>query len=244
MNVRKAIVTLMAAIMIAVQGITVYAADGTVISLDKSASAFTKVEKDLDFQDMEPGEERTAVISLVNNSNADMSFYISGDMVYNIADAGNADKNAIYQLDMIKTGDATPFFTGLIGSSENKRLKSSSTGLNYLQDNTLLATLAKGDSTQVSIKLSLDGDSADNEYMNKAGKIRINVNASQATPSVFADEDIVNPIIQYITVQTGDNAHIMVYLVVALSALIIVAICVAMTWKTKREKRAKSRNGE
>jgi hypothetical protein len=243
MNFKKVIGVMTSAVIIAgmfvVQGSTVFAADSTVITLDKTASAFTKVEKDLDFQDMEPGEERTAVISLVNNSDAEMSFYISGDMVYNIADAGSADKNAIYQLDMTKDTDTTPFFTGLIGSSENKKIKKANTGLNYLQDNTLLATLAKGDSTTIRIKLSLDGDSAENVYMNKAGKIRINVNASQASPKVFADEETVNPIIKYITVQTGDSSHIVLYLAVAFGALAVAAICMVI-----KRNSGRNRNGE
>lgn len=192
----------------------VMAAENTVISLDNSAVAFTKVEQDLDFMDMEPGEERTAVIKLANTADSSMDFYISGEIIYNIADAGESGKNAVYDLELFKDTEETPFFQGIIGSSENKKHANSSLGLNYLQDDTLLSSLGEGESVTVLVRLKLDGDSTENDYMNKAGQIRMNVYTSQTvvTPGGNFVTDLITNVL------TGDRSDFIIYIVTAAAA--------------------------
>lgn len=220
MRVQKWMAACTAALLLVGQAGTVKAAEDTVISLDPSAVAFTKVEQDLDFREMEPGEERTAVIRLTNTSESNMDFYISGELVYNIADAGADTKNAIYDLELCKGDEETPFFQGVIGSAENKKLSNSSLGLNYLQDDTLISSLKQGESTTVRMKLKLDGDSTENGYMGKSGQIRMNVYTSQT--AVTPEGNFVTDIIT--NVLTGDRSDFIIYIVVAVVALVILGV--------------------
>lgn len=231
MNYKKWAVLLAAAVFITGRPNTAMAAQDTVISLDESAVAFTKVEQDLDFREMEPGEERAAVIRLTNISDSSMDFYISGEIIYNIADASAAEKNAVYDLELAKDGEETPFFQGMIGSAENKKHSSSSLGLDYLQDDTLLSGLAEGESTTVTIRLRLDGDSTENEYMNKAGQIRIHIYTAQTAvdaPGNFVTDLITN-------VLTGDRSDFMIYIVGAAAAVFIIS-AVVVTGRKRREQ--------
>lgn len=220
MKVQKWMAACTAALLLAGQAGTVKAAEDTVISLDSSAVAFTKVEQDLDFQEMEPGEERTAVIRLTNTSDSNMDFFISGEIVYNIADTGADAKNAVYDLELHKGDEEIPFFQGVIGSAENKKLSNSSLGLNYLQDDTLISSLKQGESTTIRMKLKLDGDSTENGYMNKSGQIRMNVYTSQAaeTPEGNFVTDIIANVL------TGDRSDFIIYIVVAVAALAILLV--------------------
>lgn len=243
MKLKRILTAATATLLIFGQCVAAYA-DSTVITLDQNATAFTKIDKDLDFRDMEPGEERTAEITLLNNSDDDMNFYISGEITYNIADAGDSDKNAIYELELNKNSETTPFFSGMIGSKQNKKLTNSNLGLEYLKDDTLIAALKKGESTTVTIKLLLDGDSTENEYMNKAGQIRLNINTSQSTKITGNTEGTVsdNPILSFFNVQTGDSTKVVLYVVAVVAAFLVVAALVIASIKKKANNKTNNKD--
>lgn len=242
MRLKKIFLTALASLLVMGQTIPALAAD-TVITLDSSARNFVKVENDLDFQDMEPGEEREARITLSNSSKKEMSFYLSGEIIYNIADQANDDQWAIYDLKLFKGNEEEPFFDGTIGSEENKKLENSSTGLNYLKDDTLLVTLKKGESATVRMNLKLDGDSTENAYMNKAGEIKLNIYASVPTENdpgtvtrtekkTIKKQNVIQKIIQ---VKTGDGTRIGLIALVGGAALVLIIILLIVKSKCSRK---------
>lgn len=243
MKLKKIVLTALTALLTLGQTLPALAAD-TVITLDGSARDFVKVESDQDFQNMEPGEIRTAEITLSNSSDSEMSFYISGEIVSNLADVGDEDQNAIYDLQLFKGGESSPFFDGTIGSAKNKELEQSETGLNYLKDDTLLATLKKGESTRVTIQIQLDGDSTNNAYENKAGVIKLNISASIPTVNdpgtvIKTEKKTItkqNIIQRLITVKTGDGTPIGLIAVIGGAAVIlIIVLLVIKRIRSKKE---------
>lgn len=217
-QMKLALICVLSVVMVSLNGINAMA-DETVITLDSGAATFSKVEQDLDFRDMEPGEERTAVISFVNSAEEDMNFYLNGEIVYNIADAAKNSKNAVYELTLTKDNEAEPFFTGIFGSEDNSKVENNHL-IQYLSQDTILAVLKKDESTRISLTLSLDGDSTENEYMNAAGIIRFHVGTSLRT-EVAADEDVI-PIIKYIQVVTGDRNPVRMLMLAGIISMFVI----------------------
>lgn len=176
----------LAAVLVLGSAVTAMAAD-EVITFKGDAGKFVTEESSSSegFNNMEPAETRTQTITLKNDDYQQMKFYLRTELLSNIADEGEDKKQAIYTLNLSKDGEA--FFDSVIGSEQNASL-----GKEFLvsepgseQDNNiLLASLAKGESIDVEIAITLDGDSTGNEYKNKDGEIQliVSVEKDEGTP--------------------------------------------------------------
>lgn len=240
---RKYITAIMITLVMIVSAGAVYAADSFVFQ-GSSQKFVTDVSGTAGsgFDNMEPGETRDLSLTLTNADSNDTNFYMSAEILKNIAEQG--DKNAIYDFSIAKNG--TVFFDTVIGGSSSDK-QNISIGSEYLQeDNTiLLDTLSKGQKDTITISLKLDGDSAENAYMNQTGKIQLVFSAgSPVTPS---PGNIVNTIVRYVTGQgtvTTVNANVntgvqgtmmpIILVLVLLAAAIIIVFAVL---KKKRRDR-------
>ena len=192
--------------------------EDTVIMLDSSATHFSVVEKDISFINMEPGETREGMVRLFNNSDKIMNFYINSTLLDNIAEEGAG--TGVYNIKIYKQGegdnDYSLLYDGMIGSGNN----------DILVSDQLLATLSGGESAGIKIIVTLDGESMDNSYMNKQGKIRLNVSAVQSgEPSTTVK-----------TVKTGDSTMVMLY---GTLAIIAGVACIGTITGLYARKRAK-----
>ena len=77
MLLKKLVAVVSAVVVIAVPYVKVLA-DDTVITLDETAKKFVVIDKNLEYRDMLPGEERSSVIKISNSSAENMEFYING----------------------------------------------------------------------------------------------------------------------------------------------------------------------
>ena len=84
-------------------------ADDTVITLDETAKKFIVIDKNLEYRDMLPGEERSSVIKISNSSAENMEFYINGKVLDNLADKGTGDQTAVYGIKLYKNTDTEAF---------------------------------------------------------------------------------------------------------------------------------------
>ena len=149
-------------------------ADDTVITLDETAKKFVVVDKNFEYGDMLPGEERSSVIKISNSSAENMEFYINGKVLDNIADKGIGDQTAVYGIKLYKNADTEPFYNELIGNSSKTQSDKS-----FFDEDVRIAQLSKGESCDIKLVLYIDGRSMDNSYMNKQGQLEITVNAEQ-----------------------------------------------------------------
>ena len=101
MLLKKLVAVVSAVVVIAVPYVKVLA-DDTVITLDETAKKFVVIDKNLEYRDMLPGEERSSVIKISNSSAENMEFYINGKVLDNLADKGTGDQTAVYELSFIK----------------------------------------------------------------------------------------------------------------------------------------------
>ena len=173
MLLKKLVAVVSAVVVITVPYVKVLA-DDTVITLDETAKKFVVVDKNFEYGDMLPGEERSSVIKISNSSAENMEFYINGKVLDNIADKGIGDQTAVYGIKLYKNADTEPFYNELIGNSSKTQSDKS-----FFDEDVRIAQLSKGESCDIKLVLYIDGRSMDNSYMNKQGQLEITVNAEQ-----------------------------------------------------------------
>lgn len=192
-----------------------FAADTSIV-LDSTANGFVCIEEDTQFLDMEPAESREAKIKITNNSNALMDFYINGEVIDNIADNTDLLKCAIYKVQLYKDNEELPFFEGIIGSGEYRQYATENNmGNIFLAQDTKFATLNNNESSVIRMVVTLDGRSFNNSYMDKSGKLRLNIGVAQDTINETQPDNTDT------NVQTGDNKNMQLYI-----GIIIICLCI------------------
>ena len=215
MLLKKLVAVVSAVVVIAVPYVKVLA-DDTVITLDETAKKFIVIDKNLEYRDMLPGEERSSVIKISNSSAENMEFYINGKVLDNLADKGTGDQTAVYGIKLYKNTDTEPFYNELIGNSSKTQSDKS-----FFDEDVRIAQLSKGESCDIKLVLYIDGRSMDNSYMNKQGQLEITVNAEQ-------------PDVQNTAVKTGDSNNILLYIIVALAGIAGIAGVVVMRQRNRQ----------
>jgi LPXTG-motif cell wall-anchored protein len=222
MLLKKLVAVVSAVVVITVPYVKVLA-DDTVITLDETAKKFVVVDKNLEYGDMLPGEERSSVIKISNSSAENMEFYINGKVLDNIADKGTGDQTAVYGIKLYKNADTEPFYNELIGNSSKTQSDKS-----FFDEDVRIAQLSKGESCDIKLVLYIDGRSMDNSYMNKQGQLEITVNAEQ--PDAY--DTVSNNVIT--AVKTGDSNNILLYIIVALAGIAGIAGVVVMRQRNRQ----------
>lgn len=222
MLLKKLVAVVSAVVVIAVPYVKVLA-DDTVITLDETAKKFVVIDKNLEYRDMLPGEERSSVIKIYNSSAENMEFYINGKVLDNLADKGTGDQTAVYGIKLYKNADTEPFYNELIGNSSKTQSDKS-----FFDEDVRIAQLSKGESCDIKLVLYIDGRSMDNSYMNKQGQLEITVNAEQ--PDAY--DTVSNNVIT--AVKTGDSNNILLYIIVALAGIAGIAGVVVMRQRNRQ----------
>ena len=222
MLLKKLVAVVSAVVVIAVPYVKVLA-DDTVITLDETAKKFVVIDKNLEYRDMLPGEERSSVIKISNSSAENMEFYINGKVLDNLADKGTGNQTAVYGIKLYKNADTEPFYNELIGNSSKTQSDKS-----FFDEDVRIAQLSKGESCDIKLVLYIDGRSMDNSYMNKQGQLEITVNAEQ--PDAY--DTVSNNVIT--AVKTGDSNNILLYIIVALAGIAGIAGVVVMRQRNRQ----------
>lgn len=222
MLLKKLVAVVSAVVVIAVPYVKVLA-DDTVITLDETAKKFVVVDKNLEYGDMLPGEERSSVIKISNSSAENMEFYINGKVLDNIADKGTGDQTAVYGIKLYKNADTEPFYNELIGNSSKTQSDKS-----FFDEDVRIAQLSKGESCDIKLVLYIDGRSMDNSYMNKQGQLEITVNAEQPDVQNTVSNNVIT------AVKTGDSNNILLYIIVALAGIAGIAGVVVMRQRNRQ----------
>ena len=222
MLLKKLVAVVSAVVVIAVPYVKVLA-DDTVITLDETATKFIVIDKNLEYRDMLPGEERSSVIKISNSSAENMEFYINGKVLDNLADKGTGDQTAVYGIKLYKNADTEPFYNELIGNSSKTQSDKS-----FFDEDVRIAQLSKGESCDIKLVLYIDGRSMDNSYMNKQGQLEITVNAEQPDLQDTVSNNVIT------AVKTGDSNNILLYIIVALAGIAGIAGVVVMRQRNRQ----------
>lgn len=221
----KILAAILSVFTVAMSCTPIYAAEDTLLTFEGDSKKFiTQEAGDSGFEGMQPGETRKVTVRLKNNDTDLMDFFMSAEILDNIAEKGN--KDAVYDFSIAK--DADVFFSTVIGATGN------TIGKEYLTDNNniKLASLEKGEESLVTIALSLDGDSAENSYMNQAGQIKLRFSVGTPTERYATPQTVIQKVIQY--VKTEDNMPVLL-----MGGLLIVSAIVFMFVAKRKKKEGK-----
>lgn len=200
---------------------SIYGAD-TNVTFDGNAEDFVFLDgsKDLfdNFKNIMPGETRQQNITLKNDDHRELRFYLSAN-VLNSLDTDTSGLS-IYNISITNNGEV--FYDGTLDD-----LAALSAG--RMSDDTLLATLQKGEETKVTMVLEVDGDSMDNTYQNREGLIQFNFSVEE-----LDDESTIVEVVRtvYQGVRTGDATII----APIIGLLVISGLAVIFLVKRKKDK--------
>lgn len=220
MKGRKLMKGFMIAMMMMLSIATVQAED-TNVTFDGDSEDFIFLDGSQDlfdnFKNIMPGETRVQKIKLHNDDHREMKFYLSVDVL----DSLDVDTSgySVYTISIENNGEE--FYNGTLDD-----LAALSAG--SMSEDTMLAELSKGESTEITMTLYVDGDSMDNTYQNKEGMVQFNF-------SVEEEDDPVTIIEVVKKVFTGDNTN-----VAALLGLVVVSAVLIIFFVVKKKKEGNS----
>lgn len=146
------------------------------------------------FQKVAPGETREETITLKNDNNRTVDFYMSTEVLQTLEDAGKA-AGAGYDISLMAGG--TSIYNSTLGGYSADGSTSSTTGIGEINEelkgNILVATLSAGQSADVVLTIGFDGEAMDNnsqgvDYSNTLGKIAFDFTAGYEDPTGITRE--------------------------------------------------------
>ena len=195
--------TLVVTTVLALSMTTIHAAD-TNVSFDGDAEDFIFLDGSQDLFDnfkninvkngrlknIMPGEVRTQNIVLKNDDHRELRFYLSADVL----DSLDTDTSGLSVYNITITNEGEEFYNGTLDD-----LAALSSG--RMSEDTLLASLQKGETTTVTMTLEVNGDSMDNTYQNREGLIKFNFSVEELDDQSTIVEVVRNV---YESIKTGD----------------------------------------
>ena len=224
---------LSAAIVAAVLSMSsVHAAEAnanTGLSFEGDSEKFITYEQQSAYENMMPGEERIQKVTLTNNDAEELKFYVRAEYTKPLGE-GVADEQIAYDIEFVTNNES--FYKGKIGGMTKANM-------NSLENNYLLKTLKKGESTTIDFKLKIDGDSMNNTYQNTEGYLKFifSVERVNSTPV----EKVVNvvkqvPVINKIPgVNTGDSTTIGLILGIFSASLLGMIVLVILKLRDRKD---------
>ena len=135
-------------------------------------------------------KDNTRNIVLKNDDHRELRFYLSADVL----DSLDTDTSGLSVYNITITNEGEEFYNGTLDD-----LAALSSG--RMSEDTLLASLQKGETTTVTMTLEVNGDSMDNTYQNREGLIKFNFSVEELDDQSTIVEVVRNV---YESIKTGD----------------------------------------
>lgn len=202
---------------------------GLVFSGD--SEKFITYEQNSAYENMMPGEKRVQQITLKNEDYREMKFYVRGEYTNPLGE-GVSNEQIAYDIEFSNNGEV--FYSGKLGGMTKANM-------NSLEQNYLLKTLKKGETTTVDLIIRIDGDSMDNTYQNTEGYLNLifSVEHEDNTPvekvvTVIKKVPVINKIPG---VQTGDTTVIGTILGMFVASLALIIVIIVMKIRNRKGER-------
>lgn len=181
---------------------SVFAADDSIITFDGDAEDFILPENNevFNLEGMYPGETRSYTLTLVNDDYREMNFYMSSRIVKELANDSSSGAGAA-AFDFNFKINGVDLFDGLVGGEDN-------VGEKMMEDDILIATLAKDEKAVLEMTVTADGDSLDNSYQDATGSVQYTFSV-EYDDEVSAPQQVINRIVK--NVKTGDPTTLSVF---------------------------------
>lgn len=225
MKSKNSLKSLIIIIMIMMSMTTIHGADTNII-FDGNAEDFIFLNGSQDlfdnFKNIMPGEIREQDIVLKNTDHRELRFYLSAKVI----DSLDKDTSGLSIYNISITNEDEEFYRGTLDD-----LAKLSAG--RMSEDTLLATLQKGETTTIKMTLEVNGDSMDNTYQNREGLIQFKFSVEELDDATTIIEVVKNI---YQQVRTGDISVITPMIgLIAGSGLVIIYLL-----RRKKDKEDRS----
>ena len=127
---------------------------------------------------------RSEEFTLSNQDDRELRFYINASVLSDLTNDNISASGAVYTITLLRDGEE--FYRGIIGGVEGT-LKDLNSG--NISQNQLIASLKKGESSRITMKIGIDGESMNNDYQNTVGQLRLEFNVEQG--EVATPDDVV-----------------------------------------------------
>lgn len=197
------------------------------------------------FEGVAPGETRTQTITLVNDNGQTADFYMSTEVLQALEESREQAAGAGY--DIVLTAAGTELYNSTLGGYGTEDSGGSREGLrgmnnSALSGDVLVATLAKGESAEITLQIHFDGEAMDSsastvDYSNAIGEVSFGfkVGYQDATGVVREDKVVTEKgETRYVTriveekvplaAKTGDNAMIFGGLAVLAAGVLLLVL--------------------
>lgn len=267
---KKIIYSVMALLLALSMSMTAFAEDFTggdnwsvYFSEDKKmVSTFGKNEFDDAIYQLQPGDSVTISLKLENRYNESTNWYMTNEVLNSLEDTknvqamGGAYSYLLYYTDA--SGKQTTLFdSDTVGGEttvDNKQGLNQAT--NSLEDWFFLETLKSGQTSSITLKVTLDGETQGNAYQNTLADLMMNFAveiADQTTPETSESKKpettttkTDNPRTYTSRPKTGDQFPILVFSIVAMVSGIVCVILVIFRLRRREdndERAARSQRG-
>lgn len=196
------------------------------------------------FDGMAPGDTRTVAIQVKNENSHTASFFISQATIAALETINANAKGGAYDFELsVGTSETSAVsLLNTVAGGYDAAQTASATGLSdvtELEDYHYLAELANGESTNVYLTLSLDGESFDSNYANAIGTLAYQFRAyykDDLKPVVVTKyvtrsggTNVIRKIVDEIVplaggVKTGDQAPILIVLALLAAGIVLVVV--------------------
>ena len=203
-------------------------ANKTVVLNEKNKITYADGESEIAdaFRDMAPGDEKTVVLRVENDSNHSASFFLSQETTSALEETTKATGGAYaYRLSVGTNPETAESLLDTIagGYKENQKSRAAGfvgdseglAGITELENYVFLAELGKGDYVNVYLTLAIDGEGFDStdlvNYSNAAGELAFNFRAyyeDRAPRVVYGEDKVITKIVDQVVplaAKTGDN---------------------------------------
>ena len=241
-KLRKTMILLLAFITVLMMSQIAFAAnyDGGTFTFDGTSINNSNAAADIDEEiaNLEPGDSVTFVFQYKNESGNDTDWYLDNEVVETLEDSSEAAADGGYTYELInegkKEGTVTIFSSAAVAGAdaenpdkEDKGLKSAT---NATDDWLYIDTLKNGQSGVTKLTVALDGESQANGYQSTKGQLRIAYGVENAA----AGEIIYNHIPGK-TVKTGDDANLLLPVLLLTLAAILLILTILSFRKDRKE---------
>lgn len=246
---KKILMALCLMIVAMLGGTTSALAKDTTVILDNNGKLNVDKINYSAFDKMAPGDTRTEVIEVRNDSDLTQNFYISQNTISTLEEC-NSTQGAAYKFDLLTGKDEENAITLLskeAGGYDNtgKAKKSGLSEIKEIEDYTFFATIKPHESTNLYMTLYLNGEGNDINYANAVAKLQLSFRTDTYEPAVTHRDDAgrnivdiikTNPIYRY--VKTGDTNNVWIYIVIAATGAGMIGF--VMNRRIRNKKKTKN----
>ena len=179
---------------------------------------------------VQPGDSITLKVEIKNSDTGSTDWYMTNEAIQSLEDAADVAKGGAYSYRLAYTGPKGQEIE--IYNSENVGGESTTGKLEGLEP---------GKSGTVTLKVTVEGETQNNDYQKTLAKLQMTFAVEKVTASVVKHTPgKVHTEIRMITnrVQTGDTAHILLFCLLGLaSGLVLLFIGVKSSKRRKNEQK-------